>query len=117
MHILFSWIGHADLRAMASEQPPDIQQKIRDVTGMAGPLQGSMGPVRTLAEAVVFDRIYLLSNYPKDTTRLFLDWLEQPAEVRYIALSNPTDYGAIFAAVAKQNTRRVFTKPMKARPG
>ena len=87
MHILLSWIGHADLQAMAAEQPPEIQQKVRDVTGMAGQLQGGMGPVRTLAEAVVFDRIYLLSNYPKDVTQVFLDWLGQTAEARSIALS------------------------------
>ena len=102
MHILLSWIGHADLRAMAAEQPPVIQQQLRDATGLAGPLQGGMGPIRTLAEAVVFDRIYLLSNYPKDTTQLFLAWLGQTVEARYIALSNPTDYGTIYAAVDKE---------------
>jgi sigma54-dependent transcription regulator len=102
MHILLSWIGHADLRAMAAEQPPELQQKIRDVTGMVGPLQGGRGPVRTLVETVVFDQICLLSNYSKDITKLFLDWLGQTAEARYTALPNPTDYGAIFATVDKE---------------
>ena len=102
MHILLAWIGHTDLRAMAAEQSPEIQKKIRDVTSMADPLQGGMGPIRTLLEAVAFERIYLRSNYPKDTTQLFLDWLGQAAEARYIALSNPMDYGAIFATVDRE---------------
>src|SRR5262249_54519654 len=54
---------------------------------------------RTLIEAVSFDRIYLLSNYPKDITQIFLNWLKQEAEAHSIPLSNPTDYGEIFAAV------------------
>ena len=114
MHILLSWIGHTDLRAMAAEQPPEIQQKSRDVTSMAGPLQGGKGPVRMLAETIVFDRIYLLSNYPKDITKLFLDWLGQTAEARYSALSNPTDYGAIFATVDREMQAIVHTLADKA---
>lgn len=99
MQVLLSWIGHTDLRAMAAEQSPEIRQKIHDITGMGGPFQGGMGPVKTLLKAVSFERIYLLSTYPRDITELFLHWLGQAAETRYIALANPTEYGAIFAAV------------------
>jgi hypothetical protein len=74
------------------------------------PFKGSMGPVRTLVEAVSFDRIYLLSNYPKDITQLFLGWLGQEAEARYTALSNPTDYGEIFAVVDTE--MRAITKAL-----
>lgn len=99
MRILISWIGHTDLRAMAAEQPPALQEQIAQVVGVATSFQGGMGPVRTLVEAEAFDRVYLLSNYPKDITQVFLDWLGCKAEPRYIGLANPTDYGEIFAAV------------------
>ena len=91
MHVLISWIGHTDLRAMAAEQSPAINKKISAVVGVMPPLKGGMGPVRTLVEAVSFDRIYLLSNYPKDITQLFLGWLGRETEARYTSLSNPTD--------------------------
>src|SRR5262249_25009104 len=99
MRILVSWIGHTDLRAMAAEQPTAIQKQIGEVVGGMDPLRRGVGPVRTLLKAESFDQIYLLSNYPKYTTQLFLRWLTQEAEPRYISLSNPTDYGEIFAAV------------------
>ena len=73
---------------------------ITDAIKSAGAARkGGVGPVRTLVEAASFDRIYLLSNYPKDITRLFLGWLEREAEARYTSLSDPTNYGEIFAAV------------------
>src|SRR5262245_9244220 len=99
MRVLVSWIGHTDLRAMAAAQSAAIQQKISEVVNGTGPLTGEVGPVRTLVEAESFDRIFLLSNYPQDITQLFLDWLEREVEARYTSLSNPTDYGQIFAAV------------------
>jgi len=99
MRVLVSWIGHTDLRAMAAEQDPPVQSKIREITGGLGSLKGEMGPVRTLVEAEPFDQIYLLSNYPKDIAKLFLHWLPREVEARYTSLANPTDYGEIFAAV------------------
>ena len=68
-----------------------INKKISEVVGVMLPFKGSRGPVRTLVEAVSFDRIYLLSNYPKDITQLFLGWLGRETEARYTSLSNPTD--------------------------
>jgi hypothetical protein len=99
MQVLISWIGHTDLRAMAAQQSSSIKQKISELVGVMDPPQSGLGPVRTLVEAIPFDRIYLLSNYPKDITQLFLDWLGRAAESRHTSLTNPTDYGEIFAAV------------------
>ena len=116
MQVLLSWIGHTDLRAMAAEQSPEIRQRINDITGMGGQFQGGMGPVKTLLEAVPFDRVYFLSTYPKDITELFLHWLGQEAEARYTALTNPTEYGAIFAAVDTEMqaiTQALAGKPYK----
>ena len=59
MQVLISWIGHTDLHAMAAEQPSSINQKISEVVGVIPPLKVGVGPVRTLVEAVSFDRIYL----------------------------------------------------------
>ncbi len=110
MQVLISWIGHTDLRAMAAEQPSSINKKISEVVGVIPPLKGGVGPVRTLVEAVSFDRIYLLSNYPKDITQLFLDWLGREVEACYTSLTNPTDYGEIFAAVDTE--LRAITKAL-----
>ena len=110
MQVLISWIGHTDLRAMAAEQAPTINKKISAVAGVMPPLKDGMGPVRTLVEAVSFDQIYLLSNYHRDITQLFLDWLGREAEARYTALVDPTDYGEIFAAVDAE--MRAVTKAL-----
>ena len=110
MHVLISWIGHTDLRAMAAEQSPAINRKISEMVGVMPPLKGGRGPVRTLVEVVSFDRIYLLSNYPKDITKLFLGWLGREAAARSISLSNPTDYGEIFAAADTE--MRAITKAL-----
>ena len=48
MHILISWIGHTDLRAMAADQSSAINKKISAVVGVLPPLKGGLGPVRTL---------------------------------------------------------------------
>ncbi len=99
MHILVTWIGHTDLRAMAAASPPSLQEKVRAVIGPTNWPHMGMGPVRTLLEVESFDRIYLLSNYPKAITKTYLSWLSQKAEAHYPALSDPTDYGQIFTAV------------------
>jgi len=113
MHVLISWIGHTDLRAMAAEQSPAVQKKIGAVVGAMSPLQGGKGPVRTLVEAESFDRIFLLSNYPKDITQLYRAWLGREAEVRHTSLANPTDYGEIFAAVDAE--MRAITKTLDSK--
>ncbi len=99
MQILVSWIGHTDLRAMAVESGPSMKKKIEAAIGSIGLPQVGLGPVRTLLEAESFDRIYLLSNYPSDITKRFLVWSGREAEARHTSVSNPTDYGEVFAVV------------------
>ena len=114
MRVLVSWIGHTDLRAMAAAQAPLTQKKISAVVNGQGPLKDEAGPVRTLLETESFDRIYLLSNYPKDMTKLFLHWLPHEAEARYLSLENPTDYSEIFAAVDTE--MRAITTALDGKP-
>ena len=52
-----------------------------------------------------FDALVLLSNYPAEQNRMFIDWLagaDTPSvHLRAEALTDPTDYGAIHAAAVR----------------
>ncbi len=98
--ILVSWIGHADLRAMASQLPEKARDAVlRHVGGDHSPRRGLKGPVRTLLDSVYFDQVHLLSNYDAAVSKDFRKWLGRPATVHLTKLKDPTDYGAIFVAV------------------
>jgi transcriptional regulator with PAS, ATPase and Fis domain len=102
MRVVVSWIGNADLRAMAGEQEASVKQQIQKILRLNEITSGGLGPVKTLIKIHEFDKIYLLSNYPQSVTEGFVTWLGRPAEVRSVTLSDPTDYGAIFTTVDKE---------------
>ncbi len=88
---LVSWIGHADLKAAEGE------------------IGAGVGPIAQAVAFKDFARIVLLSDYPKDRTREYLDWLgtRTGAELalRPVTLSNPMHFGEIYTAA-----RRVLSK-------
>jgi DNA-binding NtrC family response regulator len=85
MRILVTWIGQTDLNAAAAHS------------------EAGLGPVGQAVTQRTFDRVVLLSNYPKDQSAAFLPWIKQHAdaafEIEPVALTRPTHFGEIYQAV------------------
>lgn len=73
--ILFSWIGHADLRAMAASLPADQQEEVLRALNPPKPLAGQPGPLKCLLDQEAFDEVHLLSDHTAPKNRPFLKWL------------------------------------------
>lgn len=96
--ILASWIGHADLTAMANElSDMEREQVLGTLKIRANPSQ-QKGPVRTLLEGESFDNVHLLSNYQPFLGEWFAKWLGRDVEVHQVEIAAPTDYVSIFKA-------------------
>lgn len=104
MHVLVSWIGHTDLRALAVDQSAAIKKQIAKEVRTLEPVPQGVGPVRTLTDEQPFDRIYFLSNYSENISKLFLKWLGKESEVVFCStkLSNPSDYSEILNVVDRE---------------
>jgi len=97
--ILTSWIGYADLRAMALSLPVSKRTKLlKRFSIPEGPVDES-GPIKTLLHNDQFDEIHLLRNYKTAINDLFSNWLGQEVHIHQVDLSNPTDYPAVFSVV------------------
>lgn len=99
--VLVSWVGHADIRSMATDQPRAQQQKIIGMIGADTALADASGPIKTLLEAEGFDQVHLLSNYPSYIGTKFKSWAGGSIKIHTVNLKNPTDYGEVFGAVDK----------------
>ena len=99
--VLVSWVGHADIRSMAADQPKSQQQKILDMIRAESVLKDGSGPIKTLLEAESFDQIHLLSNYPSYIGTRFKSWAGGLIKIHNIDLKNPTDYEEVFTVVDK----------------
>lgn len=92
--ILLAWVGSADLRAAESAA----------ATGV--------GPICAAIKTRTYDQIELLSNYPKEKSQQFINWLETqtatPISWYPIKLTSPTNFGEIYEAVVRliQNLHR-----------
>ena len=94
--ILFSWIGHADLRAMAASLPEDAQKEVLKGLNPPKPMPGQPGPLKCLLDAENFDEIHLLSDHSAAKNRHYLKWLGGDAVLHTVKLTNPTDYPEVF---------------------
>ncbi|MBU3916003.1 AAA family ATPase, partial [bacterium] len=54
--ILISWIGQTDLNASVSND--------------------NEGPILSSLKAASYNKVYLLSNYPKNETKNYLNWIK-----------------------------------------
>lgn len=85
--VLISWIGATDLRVMQE-----------------GAANGA-GPVAQAVTEKEYSAIILVSDYPEEKIRPFLNWLQpqSPAEIilHKVALSSPTDFEDIYRAATK----------------
>jgi hypothetical protein len=75
--ILVTWVGHADLRAVAAGRPHEEREILLKAIASGPPPADQIGPIRTLLQAESFDEVHLLCNYPEDAVRIFAGALEQ----------------------------------------
>jgi DNA-binding NtrC family response regulator len=80
--VLVCWIGHTDLRAAQGEA------------------SAGLGPVGHALKERAFDRVALLSNYPKKDGAAYVRWAESQTsakmELRQVELEDPTDFAGIY---------------------
>jgi DNA-binding NtrC family response regulator len=94
--VLVQWIGHSDLRAMASSLPDAQADEIMGQIRGERPKEGDLGPIKTLLATQEFAEVRLLSNYPTAWNKKYVAWLGTKAEVVPAELKKPTEYKAIF---------------------
>jgi DNA-binding NtrC family response regulator len=94
--ILFSWIGHTDLRAMAASLPQSEQREALKGVNPPTPIPDQPGPLKCLLDLERFDEVHLLSNYSPAQNRLYLKWIGGDPVLHSVKLPNPTDYPEVF---------------------
>ena len=97
--ILFSWIGYADLRAMAASLPAEAQKDVLKGINPPTPAHDQPGPLKCLLDKEQFDEVHLLSDHGAAKNRHFLKWLGGEPVLHTVKLTNPTDYPEVFKVV------------------
>ena len=97
--VLFSWIGHADLRALAANLAPADRDAVLKGVRPPNPLVGESGPLKTLLDAERFDEVHLLSDHGREKNRLYAAWVGGDPVIHPVKLASPIDYASIFQAV------------------
>ncbi len=97
--VLFSWIGHADLLAMAGHKP-ELMAKVAECIGKLTPAMGD-GPLKVTCNNYSFDERYLIWNY-KDKTLIeeYREYLGYKAIFITVNMRNPSDYSEIYKVIS-----------------
>ncbi|MFO0860544.1 MAG: hypothetical protein U0570_08300, partial [Phycisphaerales bacterium] len=95
-NLLFSWIGDADLLALAAAHPGPLSDEVKAATGKTPRAGEGDGPVTTLTKQVEFDEVHLLSDKSPSLSKRFAAWCSSRCHVHTVKLPNPVDYAAIF---------------------
>ncbi|HEY1376163.1 MAG TPA: sigma 54-interacting transcriptional regulator [Gemmataceae bacterium] len=112
--VLVSWIGHADLTAMCRDLPEAERAEVQAAVKLPTRDAEAAGPVKTAVEARDWAAVHLLSNYPATVNQAYVRWLDRKPTVHAVALSDPTDYAAVFAA-ANEVMGRVWQEAARTR--
>jgi DNA-binding NtrC family response regulator len=96
--ILVSWIGHADLLAMADDLG-GVGRELLAAAKVTGRPVEKPGPVKTAVSRERFDEVHLLSNYAEIVHEPFADWLGGKPVIHSVELTDPTDYSRVFRVV------------------
>ena len=96
---LVSWIGHADIEAVAQQSP-------------------QLGAIASTLKNVTFSEAHLLNNYTDYRVPAYLSWLADNTECaltsRLVSLSSPIDFHDIYIAADRLLTElaTVSSKPI-----
>jgi DNA-binding NtrC family response regulator len=97
--ILFSWVGYADIQAMARSLPPQEQAEVlRGLDPPARPPSGN-GPVKDLLALEQFDEVHLLSQFHSIKNNHYLKWLGGNPVLHPVEITTPSDFAHIFKVV------------------
>jgi DNA-binding NtrC family response regulator len=96
--ILVSWIGHADLLAMADDLG-EAGRELLAAAKVSGKPALKPGPVKTAVSQGNFHAVHLLSNYAAAVHKPFARWLGGNPTIHPVELADPTDYIGVFEAV------------------
>jgi DNA-binding NtrC family response regulator len=96
--ILVSWIGHADLWAMAEDQIELERSRLLSLAGIRQKYGEKPGPLKTAVNQIAFREIHLLSNYDPGLHGPFSEWLGGPVAIHPVEIVAPTDYPSVFRA-------------------
>jgi DNA-binding NtrC family response regulator len=96
--ILASWIGNADLLAMADDLG-EGGQELLTAAKVRGKYGEKPGPLKTAVSQGSFEEIHLLSNYPEIVHKPFATWLGCEPVIHQVELPDPTDYPQVFHVV------------------
>jgi DNA-binding NtrC family response regulator len=96
--ILVSWIGHADLMALADDLG-EAGQELLAAAKIRGKYGEQPGPLKTAVAQGHFDEVHLLSNYPEIVHKPFATWLGGKPVIHSVELTDPTDYPQVFRVV------------------
>jgi len=108
--LLFSWIGHADLRAMAASLSDDERKEVLKGVNPPKPLTNQSGPLKCLLDNERFDEIHLLSDHSAFKNRHYAKWIGGDPVLHPVKLKNPTDYPEVFK-VADSELASVVSVP------
>ncbi len=97
--ILFSWIGYADLRALAASLPETEQREVLKGIPNPNPMPRQTGPLKCLLDNKKFDEVHLLSDHGSVKNRHYLKWLGGDPVLHSVKLADPTDYPKVFKVV------------------
>lgn len=99
-HLLVSWIGHADLRALARNLDRRTATELTD--GLPpGRVEGD-GPLKTLLDQVSFDEVHVLSNFGPRRDKLATGALGHRVFIHAVTLKSPIDYSELFRVVDQE---------------
>lgn len=115
---IVSWIGHADLLAMADDLG-DAGRELLAGLKISGRAIEKPGPLKTAVQHGKFDEIHLLSNYPDAVHAPFIAWLGAEASIHPVEVTDPIDHSQVFQAadrVLGTVTRRRGRKPRTSHP-
>ncbi len=72
MKILFSWMGHTDLKYFFPHTTSKYKEKILSIMNGEFILITGNGPVKTLLSKEKYDQVHILSDYSKDLTTAYI---------------------------------------------
>ena len=96
--LLVSWVGHADLLAMAHDLPASRRDKLLHALNVRPTAGYKEGPIRSLLDHETFQQVHLLSNYEPFLAKWFSQWLQVEVQIHGVKVSDPTDYPSVFRA-------------------
>jgi DNA-binding NtrC family response regulator len=100
--ILFSWLGHADLRALAASLPSAQQRKVLEGIPRPEPTPGESGPLKCLLGEEKFDEVHILTLQSAVANECYRGWAGCDPVLHPIKLNDPTDYPEVFKVVDAQ---------------